>query len=288
MKAYISWLGLMQNNTNFGAEGKLASLWFDQLLLGADERLLEKVFNHMATQEHWSSDTKNELMKIQISSQVLMPEITFVDNELLEENICETAYDIMRDSYAKDIEIQNYYSGEIHEIVRGGAAITRTVKYWMLLNAKERCTFLPLKLEREMLQKIFNTGVSEGFANFTNIMTGIIPDISEYSWNEIIELRNHHYWEQFRKKISALNSDRLDSMTAHEVFNEVVYKDLVEMAKNLRPTVKSNIVKGVISNIPLPIPFNPVSLICTGSDIIKEIDFEKRYGWLYFYIDNKK
>ena len=58
------------------------------------------------------------------------------------------------------------------------------------------------------------------------------------------------------------------------------------MAQCFRPQVTKNVVKGVASNIPLPIPVNPVSIVCTGRDILKEINFEKKYGWLYFYIDN--
>ena len=74
----------------------------------------------------------------------------------------------------------------------------------------------------------------------------------------------------------------------NEKFFKKYRKDLIEMAQHFRPQVTKNIVKGVVSNIPLPIPINPVSVVCTGYDIMKEIDFDKKYGWIYFYLDNKK
>lgn len=79
-----------------------------------------------------------------------------------------------------------------------------------------------------------------------------------------------------------------DQKLSQEIFEEIVKKDLIEMAQHFRPNVSSNIVKGVVSNIPLPIPVNPISILCTGADIKKEIDFDKKYGWIYFYLDNKK
>ena len=116
----------------------------------------------------------------------------------------------------------------------------------------------------------------------------MIPDISEYSWDEIIEIRHHKYWTQFRKKLTELSESVQDKKLRQDILEEIVQKDLVEMVQYFRPHVAKNIVKGIVSNIPLPIPINPVSVVCTGHDIVQEIDFNKKYGWMYFYLDNKK
>ena len=139
-----------------------------------------------------------------------------------------------------------------------------------------------------MLGKVFGSTTDMGYSNFSDIITAIIPDISEYSWDEIIEIRHHNYWTQFRKKLTELSESIEDKKLGQDILEEIVRKDLIEMAQRFRPQVTKNIVKGVVSNIPLPIPINPVSVVCTGYDIMKEIDFDKKYGWIYFYLDNKK
>lgn len=51
MNAYISNVDLLVNNANFSFKGKLATLWFDKLLLGADKKLVDKVIMHVAEEE---------------------------------------------------------------------------------------------------------------------------------------------------------------------------------------------------------------------------------------------
>lgn len=51
---------------------------------------------------------------------------------------------------------------------------------------------------------------------------------------------------------------KIDEKLTVEIFNEIVRKDLVETANKFR------------------------------HQISKEINFEKKYEWLYFYLDNKR
>lgn len=288
MNAFMSLLNLFRNNSNFEQEGKLATLWFDKLLLGTDENHISKVIGNVAEKENWCSDTIKEVRKIHIPSEDILPKVSFTDSTLIDESIYRIATGIMQTDYKSELNNPTTYGGAMHEVIMGSAGITTSVKYWMLLNAKNNCTFLPMKSEQQILKKLFNYEADNGFNNFNNVITSIIPDISEYSWDEIIELRHHNYWSQFRKKLSELNLVVSDKKLASEIVEEIVHKDLVEMAIHVRPNVGKNTVKGIISNIPLPIPINPLSVVCTGCDIIKEIDFEKKYGWIYFYLDNKK
>lgn len=276
------------NNANFGLEGKIATLWFDNLLLGAEKELVETVIEDVAEKEHWSSDTFREMIKVQVSSESILPTISLMNESIIEDDYFTTATDILKKKYVKELSNPKTYSGAMHEIRWGGFGIANSVKYWTLLNAKENCTFLPTDIEQQMLKKVFRNTMNKEYGNFTDIITAIIPDISEYSWDEIIEVRQHNYWTQFRKKLTELSSGIEDKKIGKDILEEIVRKDLVEMAQHFRPQVVKNIVKGVVSNIPLPIPINPVSVVCTGYDIMKEIDFDKKYGWIYFYLDNKK
>ena len=221
--------------------------------------------------EHWSVDTFKEMKKVQISSETLLPSISFMDESIIEDDYFKVAADVFKDKYAKELSSPKTYGGAMHEIVWGGFGIANSVKYWTLLNAKANCTFLPMDMEQQMLGKVFGSTTDKGYSNFSDIITAIIPDISEYSWDEIIEIRHHNYWTQFRKKLTELSESIEDKKLGQDILEEIVRKDLIEMAQRFRPQVTKNIVKGVVSNIPLPIPINPVSVVCTGYDIIPSL-----------------
>ena len=288
MKAFISHNNLEINNASFSVEGKLATLWFDNLLLGTTKELVEKVIEDVGEREHWSNDTLKEMKKIQISSELLLPSVKFMDESIIEDDYFESAVSIMRNNYEKELSDPKIYTDAMNEVLWGGFGIANAVKYWTLLNAKENCTFLPMDKEEQILKKLFENVPDSNYNNFNNVITAMIPDISEYSWDEIIEIRHHKYWTQFRKKLTELSESVQDKKLRQDILEEIVQKDLVEMVQYFRPHVAKNIVKGIVSNIPLPIPINPVSVVCTAHDIVQEIDFNKKYGWMYFYLDNKK
>lgn len=284
----MSTANLLANNANFSLEGKLATLWFDTLLLGADKESVEKVIEDVAEKECWSNDTLKTMKKIQVSSEMLLPSVRFMEEEVSHDDYFNVAVNIYKDKYAEELSNAKTYGAAMHEICWSGFGVANAVKYWTLLNAKESCIFLPMDMEQQMIKRLFEKTSDKKFENFSEIITAIIPDISGYSWDEIIEIRHHDYWTLFRKKITELSNEIEDQKLSQEIFEEIVKKDLIEMAQHFRPNVSSNIVKGVVSNIPLPIPVNPISILCTGADIKKEIDFDKKYGWIYFYLDNKK
>ena len=288
MKAFMSYNNLAINNANFSFEGKLATLWFDNLLLGTGKELVEKVMEDVAEKEQWSSDTFKEMKKVQVSSEILLPSISFIDESIIDDDYFKVVFNVLKDKYIKELSSPKTCGGAMHDIVGGSFGIANSVKYWTLLNAKENCTFLPMDMEQQILGKVFSSKTDIEYSNFSDIITAIIPDISEYSWDEIIEIRHHNYWTQFRKKLTELSANIEDKKLGKDILEEIVRKDLVEMVQYFRPQVTKNIVKGVASNIPLPIPINPMSVVCTGYDIKKEIDFDKKYGWIYFYLDNKK
>lgn len=284
----MSFNNLTTHEANFSFEGKIATLWFDNLLLGIGQDVIEKVMEDVAKEEQWSSDSFNEMKTIQISSENVLPSVSFLNDSIIEDDYFKVATDVMRDKYAKELSSPKTYGGAMHEVTWGGFGIANSVKYWTLLNAKVNCTFLPMDLEQQMLKKVFGNITNVEYNNFSDIITAIIPNISEYTWDKIIEIRHHSYWTQFRKKLTELSQSIEDKKLGQDILDEIVRKDLIEMARHFRPQVHKNIIKGVMSNIPLPIPINPLSVVCTGYDIMKEIDFEKKYGWIYFYLDNKR
>ena len=225
----MSYNNLVINNANFSLEGKLATLWFDNLLLGIGKELVEKVMEDVAEKEHWSVATFKEMKKIQISSECLLPSVSFMDESIIEEDYFKVATDILENKYAKELSNPVTYGGAMHEISWGGFGVANSVKYWTLLNAKENCTFLPMDLEQQMLGKVFGSTMDMKYDSFSDIIIAIIPDISEYSWDEIIEIRHHSYWTQFRKKLTELSESIGDKKLGQDILEEVIKKDLIEI-----------------------------------------------------------
>ena len=155
MKAFMSYNNLNINNANFSQEGKIAILWFDNLLLGAEKELVETVIENVAEKEHWSRDTFREMIKVQISSESILPTISFMNESIIEDDYFTTAINVLKDKYVRELSNSKTYSGAMHEIRWGGFGIANSVKYWTLLNAKENCTFLPTDIEQQILKKIF-------------------------------------------------------------------------------------------------------------------------------------
>ena len=283
----MSILNLLKNNANFGLEGKIATLWFDQLLLGTGRNKIERVLEMVAEEEKWDKDTLKEIKKIQISTEDILPEFKFLDTSVVDDDEFSIMKGIMETRYKEELSNRETYGGAMHEVLLTSLGVTNSIKYWTVLNSIVNCTFLPMAEEQELISKVFGSMMQKNYADFNNIITAVIPNLAEYSWNEIIEIRNHNYWSNFRNKITELSTSCCVQLK-REILDEIVNKDLVEMVQHFRPSVTKNVIKGVACNAPLPIPVNPLSIVCTGYDILKEINFEKKYGWMYFYLDNKK
>ena len=57
LKAFMSNLSLLMNNASFERDGKLATLWFDELLLRANDEIIRKSIEYVAEKERWNSNT---------------------------------------------------------------------------------------------------------------------------------------------------------------------------------------------------------------------------------------
>jgi hypothetical protein len=70
-----------------------------------------------------------------------------------------------------------------------------------------------------------------------------------------------------------------------ELLDELKRKDMAEMVHYFRPSKAATVVKGILSNLPLPIPFNPFSAGQAVADVLRDQRVGDRFGWLYFLMD---
>ena len=147
---------------------------------------------------------------------------------------------------------------------------------------------LASKKEQKVLEHLFTSASKSKPSDlFSEVLNNHIPDLSNYSWDKIIELRNHQYFQNFREKIVCLNLQisTNNSKTAIEIIDELTNRDIKEIINLFKPSLKNSIVRGIASNFPLPIPINPLSIYFSGKEIKRDIDISNKYGWLFFLID---
>ncbi|WP_163836994.1 hypothetical protein [Spartinivicinus ruber] len=110
----------------------------------------------------------------------------------------------------------------------------------------------------------------------------LIPNFSELTWDQILELREDRNIKNFRDKFFSL--DRIDTSIDNTLRDEL-NKSLWDIAKSCKSSIFKVTLMSVLSNIPLPIPFNPFGIYSAGRDISKQVKINN--SWCYF-IDSAK
>src|SRR5262249_4326742 len=107
------------------------------------------------------------------------------------------------------------------------------------------------------------------------------------SWERVLELRNHQFLESFRSKLVELQNRcrESDRTAAAEIVQDMELNDLRTLARMVRPSVKTTLIKFIVSNVPLPLPVNPVSVGMGIKDLATERVRAAQFGWLYFLLD---
>ena len=125
---------------------------------------------------------------------------------------------------------------------------------------------------------------------FQEIVTTSMPDFTILTWQRVLELRRHPFLQSFRRKISELGSSVRNNNegTIKKTIGELELHDLRELARLVEPSPRTTILKSIGSNIPLPIPVNPVSIGIGIQEIKDTYERRQRFGWLYFLMELRK
>lgn len=107
----------------------------------------------------------------------------------------------------------------------------------------------------------------------------LIPSVENLDWEHVFHLRVHRHVASFRDWLIN-NGNKKDSAEMIEglwaAFSEVV------------PNVKSSVLKGITSNVPLPIPINPASALFAIQDARNAMRHHKQHGPIIFLHDLRK
>lgn len=294
-KAYASWLRMFEDEFPFKSSGKLATLWFDEIILQIpNKKYIVDVTENVAQEQDWGTTTLKELQRLWVPVTKYQPEYRLLSGHPWESNnkdLVKTAWKVTVEETKKmvpNIPNPENERGFYHEVAWAGAGLIESVNLWMALNTQNNCSFLPESREHMILQELFSfANRKKPFDIFSEIFIHKIPDLSSFSWDDVVELRHHTFFSEFRRKMEDLQRilDSGDSRSVQQLVEDISRMDMERAFRSFQPSPIKSLIKTIASNFPLMIPINPISLVLNGRKIKRELDFSRKYGWLYFLFD---
>ena len=289
MRAVMDWYSVATDGL-FSSRGKLATLWFEQLVLQVpSEELLTKCISSLRDQGGFSNETADMLFQIWKPVHEFIPSWTFLSPDSWT-NSDPTVSGALIEAIQQDVrkhypESAGTYA-EAREVALGGAGYLDVIEIWTKLNLSTPCTFVANASGEAILRAVIPTPPdNEEFQTFSRIATIPIPDFSKLSWDQVLELRNDRYFQNFRSALAALR-ERIavaDDQQVAEIVTELRSKEMERIVRDSEPAVGTAVIKGILGNLP-GLPVNPVSMWSSASEIWDNLQRGRMSGWLYFLL----
>jgi hypothetical protein len=191
-RAFMSWLSLF-NNRLFGAQGRLATIWFDTIVLHLPrEDMIAGVVDRFVVKGEVKATIADELLKCWVPVQSVLPGYAFLskawehDDQKLKGVVLETTREVTKEHHP---EVQETDYAFRREVAWAGAGLLEAVSTWCMLNALEACALLPHELETAVVNKVFEPPESSGIEMFSAIASARVPNLKSVPWERILELR---------------------------------------------------------------------------------------------------
>lgn len=110
-------------------------------------------------------------------------------------------------------------------------------------------------------------------------------DFGSLTWDEIIVLRKSEFVNEFRKKVWEWTNEFNSEVNNIEVENKISkYIDdaKFDFIEKRKPNQLKSTLTGILGNIPLPIPINPVSIVSAIEQAVADNKAQKEFRWLLF------
>ncbi len=260
-------------NSSEVASLKVATLLYDRILVAAPSSQVTHACKHFANEYKVSLDSLLDVW----GSVDEIDEITLYSDEFLENCLSTIGLNFESDLKHTYKEYGKYwYNGLFHS---GYFYILSMVALplWSTIREKEshialiETSDLP---EQGRTTEFQNTIYPKRTENIWNGLAGVgVPDPGELNWQSIITLYESKNKKAFQNKISEIAQGNL---------NDEIANHLWDIFKESKKDIKSLIVKSVISEIPLPIPINPISIYFSIQDIVEAYKQNNKNVWLSF------
>jgi hypothetical protein len=269
---------------------KLATILYDQTVFPVRSDHLESVIQITSDEEYVAP---GDLRGCWISSEEFCPAAEVSEIAI---RFTEPRWDLVSDSAGKlysdfefviDVEVKRQYghllesssSGYSHSLRDHVCSATGLIEGWKMLMRHVYCSLVGFSdFDKLLADRVFNASDNRGM-DFAARLDIVIPSVRALPWPDIMKLRTDARIRDFRnwywERTLAARTD-LDS------FEREVMGALWAAVKTLRPKIAGETMKGFLSNLPLPIPVNPASIVLSAKAVRDAVQFQRDYGWLLF------
>jgi hypothetical protein len=283
----FSWLKGFEP-TFFEQTLKLGLLWFDDLVMQSpNAEIVSDKFPGILEKLGARDETVAEIARVIHPVQEFLPEYTFADPKVWS-----------RDSYiskATQAALERYFEEHegpwqekwalMREVALTGCGVIDVLYLTSQLSQRFNCFMLPTDFEHSVLVEITKpSDPRSDFELFSEVARYRLPKLRELRWERIIELRHHRFLVNFRRALSELQIElrRTPAREVGPMFEEIEKRHIKELLSLLEPSPLEACVKGIVTNLPLPIPVNPVAVYDAVQTVRRDRMVANKYGWLYF------
>lgn len=132
-----------------------------------------------------------------------------------------------------------------------------------------------------LIERAYSNEISSSGSSLHELFENgiLIPDFGDFSWSEILELRNDPTIKQFREIVFKIIDEdgEIDSN-----FTARIQKDLWNLAKEIKPDIKKSFLSAIATNIPSSFLINPCSVYSFVKEIHDERKMLDKYGHVFF------
>lgn len=111
-----------------------------------------------------------------------------------------------------------------------------------------------------------------------------VGDFGQLPWPQIYELRRSDFIKDFRTHLTRVAADP----TAPDLILDLNRELRDFAARSIPDSMPKTIVKGVLANLPMPLPVNPIGIVESAAEAKKQYDLRKQFGWLFFVLEAKR
>ena len=292
MIALSDWLSIV-NNVLEQPFSKLATIWYDSIALQVPiPDLVEKYITALREKGTLSSEASRHLAGVWRPLQDSLPDYRFLANDPFQNEDLDTVHrmgDVIRSQLrGVDGDIAETYE-ELREVAWTTAGYLHVLDTWARLNKDDQCCLLADADGEEVLRTAIPRLPSEGeFNTFRRVVAIDVPDLDALSWDHVLELRHHPYFENFRTVLRSLHGNvaNIGEQELHSYISEMKLSEMERIVKAERPYIGRAMLKAFVGNLPIPL-LNPFSMASSAMDLLHQHQRAATSGWLYFMLDLK-
>jgi len=248
--------------------------------------------------------SKSELMNCLKPREDVLPEFEFAykqaiqdlkDNDLFA--ICEQVIRLMKKPEPNH-ENMDEWGPWYHDFVKDIWGLLTFANTDLLVAHRHQAAIFPSELDISIVSYKLGRKLDIPKRHvFTEIINLTVPNFSELSLHNILDLRQDTLIQQFREKISMLSQSVVsESYKSPEEPCEIVKEiakaafldDIFELVGRVKPDIKKTLAKAVITKIPIP-PLNYIIDAAVLTDnLIKQWKLKKSHGWIFFISEMRK